>query len=93
MEKTNSDLLELLPFKVKRLFLRDNGNFRNYLEYILELENNQKIIMGKTSELLSPKQAYQRLFDEGYFLSKDALENWQQIAVALKLLVPKNNRF
>lgn len=90
MKETNIEVLELLPFKVKYLL---QGGEDNNFNYTLRLENNKDIYMGETSEFLSSKRAYQRLFDVGYFLSEDALENWQQIAVALRSLVPKNNRF
>ena len=85
MKETDIEILELLPFKVKNLI---QGGEENNPLYVLKLENNKSIYMGKTSELLSSKQAYQRLFDVGYFLSEDALENWQQIVVALRSSVP-----
>ena len=68
MEK-DIDVLKLLPFKVKRLLVWGD---RDYPEYTLELENKQRIHMGTTSKFLSSKQAYQRLFDRGYFLSQFA---------------------
>ncbi|MFC1983847.1 hypothetical protein ACFLVO_02385 [Chloroflexota bacterium] len=90
MKETDIEILELLPFKVKNLI---QAGEMNCPMYILELENNKRICMGRTSEFLSSVEAYQRLFDRGYFLSEDAIENWQQITVALRLLAPMNHRF
>ena len=54
MERTDIDVLELLPFKVKYLL---QGGEKYNLIYTLRLENNKDIYMGETSELLSSKQA------------------------------------
>ncbi len=79
----HSDVLELLPFKVKGLVQLGTED----AEYVLNLEDGTSIPMGETSSFLSPRRAYQRLYDAGHVLYPAAVKRWPEIAIALRLLV------